>query len=66
MGLFEYRTDGAFAHDLSAREPGHATRLRKQLLAYLQMVTTSVQDNRVWSGSVAPGPKAPPAPPALK
>jgi hypothetical protein len=62
VGLFEYRTDGAFAHDISTREPGQAARLRKRLLAYLQIVTTSVQADRVWPGTAAPALPAPASP----
>ena len=48
VGLYAYRKDATFSHDLSAREPGRVEALRKRLLAYLQMVTTSVDADRVW------------------
>lgn len=48
VGLFRYREDPTFAHDLSAQDPARALALRRRLLAYLQTVTTAVTDNRVW------------------
>jgi len=51
VGLYAYREDGAFTKDLSAQEPGRAALLRRRLLAYLQTVTTAVQEDRVWPGA---------------
>lgn len=48
VGLFDYRADPTFARDLSASDPAAALALRRRLLAYLQTVTTSVTENRVW------------------
>ena len=48
VGLYAYRSDPTFAHDLSSVEPARLEVLRRRLLAYLQTVTFSVVDDRVW------------------
>ncbi|MFM8979596.1 MAG: LTA synthase family protein [Planctomycetia bacterium] len=48
LGLYAWRTDRAFEHDLAAQHPQEAARLERRLLAWLQCVTGAVRDDRVW------------------
>jgi len=48
LGLFDYRTDLLFERDLAAKEPEHEALLEQNLLAWLQAVTSSIVENRIW------------------
>jgi phosphoglycerol transferase MdoB-like AlkP superfamily enzyme len=48
LGLFDYRKDLLFADNLAAAEPEHDAELKKHLLAWLQAVTTSIVDDKIW------------------
>jgi phosphoglycerol transferase MdoB-like AlkP superfamily enzyme len=48
LGLYDYRTDLRFRHDLAAQEPQVAADLREKLFAYLQACTTAVVEDRIW------------------
>lgn len=51
LGLYAWRSDRSFQHDLRAAEPERARGLERRLLAWLQCVTTAVRDDRVWPGA---------------
>ena len=48
MGLYRYRDDIYFQQDLQDEQAGAADDLRKRLYAYLQIVTNSVRNDRVY------------------
>jgi uncharacterized sulfatase len=48
LGLFDYKTDLLFKNDLMATEAEHSAKLKKKLLGWLQAVTTSIVDDRIW------------------
>lgn len=60
LGLYAWRSDGAFQHDLGAQQPQKAQQLERSLLAWLQCVTTAVRDDRVWPEAPAAGAAHPP------
>lgn len=47
-GLFDYHRDPRFRTNLARAEPETAARLRTELFAYLQAVTTTVLHDRIW------------------
>ncbi len=47
-GLFEYRKDRRFRTNRASQKPELAARMRLELFAYLQAVTSIVVNDRVW------------------
>ncbi len=48
VGLYDYRNDIFFKKDLLSEEPERGAQLRSKLLGWLQAVTSSIVDDRIW------------------
>ena len=48
LGLYDYHKDLLFEDDLESKEPEYAADLKQKLLGWLQTVTTSIVEDRIW------------------